>query len=443
MEQDNIDAFPRKKLFIDILTQDVSVTTCILDLIDNSFDSYIRKKIEERRRIELTFDENHFEIFDDCGGIEKDFLRDSVFKFGSENRSIENPTLGMYGIGLKRSIFKLGNEISLETDDGNFYSYMSLNVPNWEKEEGIWTIPFEFESSRLKVGEKPYTRIKVMELHSEIKIKFGLDTFRNELLETIKKFYCILIRDNIDFFFNGDKVKPSELLVPISDEYEPSVHIEKYEDVDIEILCFIDPTKGTKKTNVVNERGWNLFCNNRLILANDITEVTGWIGGGDKSVLPKYHPTYNEFRGIVFLKSNNPFALPLNTSKSGLNKEHKTYQHVLNLMSKTARPVIDYLADKYTGDRTQEEEDDARTTPSESDSYMPTFKQATEIKTTSQFKAPKREELEARIKLSRISYYKEKELVAKMMRVLDVTTFKQVGEKTFEYYQEMEGITNE
>ena len=32
---------PTKKLFIDVLTRDISIRDCILDLLDNSVDSYV------------------------------------------------------------------------------------------------------------------------------------------------------------------------------------------------------------------------------------------------------------------------------------------------------------------------------------------------------------------------------------------------------------------
>jgi len=145
MTEGLIKAFPRKKLFIDILTQDVTARTCILDLIDNSVDSYTRNNITEKREIHIVVNETFCEINDTCGGIDKDYLVDHVFRFGFEELNKTLPTLGMYGIGLKRSIFKMGNDIRLETDDGKFYSIMDLDVIAWEKKTD-WDIPFDFDN---------------------------------------------------------------------------------------------------------------------------------------------------------------------------------------------------------------------------------------------------------------------------------------------------------
>ncbi|MDP3113595.1 MAG: ATP-binding protein [Candidatus Cloacimonadaceae bacterium] len=121
-----IEAYPRKKLFIDILTKDVDAEACILDLIDNSVDSYIMKDIQGRRSIYLSLSKEKFEIRDTCGGIELNYLKKHVFMFGAESLKREKPTLGFYGIGLKRSIFKLGNRINMTTDDGINRSVIDL-----------------------------------------------------------------------------------------------------------------------------------------------------------------------------------------------------------------------------------------------------------------------------------------------------------------------------
>ncbi|MCK4476817.1 MAG: ATP-binding protein [Methanophagales archaeon] len=121
MKEDKIEAIPTKRLFIDILTRDISVRACILDLIDNSVDAYIRNELSVRREIRLNISKDEFEIFDNCGGIEYNFLKTTVFRFGADIIERDKPTLGIYGIGLKRAILKIGKTILMETDDGNKY----------------------------------------------------------------------------------------------------------------------------------------------------------------------------------------------------------------------------------------------------------------------------------------------------------------------------------
>jgi len=440
--QDTINAYPRKKLFIDVLTQDVNAKMCILDLIDNSVDSYIRNRIKDKRLIKLTIYNDLFEIYDTCGGIDKDFLKTNVFRFGAENLNREDPILGMYGIGMKRSIFKIGNNISLETDDGKDYSLMEMDVMEWEeKNEHDWEIPFETETSTLGKNQ-PYTKITISELHQDISDKFSLVSFIDDIHRILKRTYCLIIESQIDFILNETLIIPDKLIVPYDENYTPNVYIEDYHGINIHIICFIDPSKGTRLKQAVNTIGWNMFCNNRLILANDTSPITGWVGGSDKSYLPKYHTIYNEFRGIVFLKSNNPFNLPLKSAKDSFNTDDKNYHYIINKMCMTARPVIDYLTNKYSPQKEEEDSIEDIIDQTVDHDFTPDTKNASEITQPSAFKAPP-QIIVKKDPIARISYTKKKNIVDKVKDFLEVTSNKEVGEITFEYFIEREELENE
>jgi len=446
MPTELIHAKPTKRLFISTLTQDISVKACILDLIDNSVDSYIRYKISDRRIVDLRFSKDEFALVDHCGGIDKEYLQNHVFRFGNLKTEFSDPTLGMYGIGLKRSIFKLGKSVVITTDDGKNYSKVEINVEEWEKDDENWDLPFETEQTKLGQGEMPYTSIVVTNLNPEVMEKFGLVAFENDLIETIKRTYCLMLKDQIEFKVNTSTIIGYPLLVPSTNDNVEAL-IDKSDDIIIEIVCFIDPSKGTRMTNAVNQRGWNLFCNRRLILANDTSEVTGWRGGEEvknKSMLPKYHSIYNEFRGLVFLNSNNPFKLPLNTSKTSLKVEDKNYNYILNKMVLAARPIIDFLTTKYSEEKAREEEIETvieNKSADEEGTEMIEFKES-ELKASS-FKGVQKAGLSKPKDTVRISYLKNKILVSKVLKYLNVTTAKEVGEETFEYFVKMEGIDND
>lgn len=364
-----------------------------------------------------------------------DVLKDQVFRFGSKVDKLHNPTLGMYGIGLKRSIFKIGDDITLETHDGINYSLMKLNVPTWEDETKAWDIPFETETSNLTTN--PYTHISILNLHSEIKSQFKSDVFINDLIETIAKTYCLIIKENIDIILNGIRIVPYDLYVQEDANYKPSVIIDNYNGIKIKIICFIDPSQGTRLKNAINRTGWNVFCNKRLILANDITELTGWTKGKeDKSSLPKYHSLFNEFRGMVFLEANNPFDLPLNTSKTKLNSESPTYHYILQIMIKAARPIIDYIYEIKSIQNQEVEALEEEISKPEDITYNPKNEEVINFNTNNAFSAPKVSNSVSTT--AKISYSKDKEQIDKVKRMLEVKTNREVGEKTFEYYLSME-----
>ena len=443
-KHDVIDATPTKRLFIKILTRDISVKACILDLIDNSVDAYIRNEITDRREIRLNISKDEFEILDNCGGIEYNFLKNTVFRFGADIKR-DKPTLGIYGIGMKRAILKMGKKILMETDDGKSFSKISLDVNEWNNSDN-WEIPFEhFENSRLSSGEKSYTKIVVTDLYDNIKDKFNLTSFISSIEEAIHITYAFFITEHIDFYLNNDIKIPPFVIKARSDElYKPSKYQGLFEDVDFEIICFIDPKEG-RTTKELGKRGWNIFFNKRLILAEDTTGITGWSGAPD---LPKYHPIYNAFRGTVFISSKDPSKLPLNTSKTGLDTETSIYDYIRNKMIKTSRPLIDYLSRKYneekdTLDEIEEKvvaEEESKTVEKE-ESVEANYVPLDEIEVGSEFKAP--EEQKPKIKMSNIYYKRPEKLVKKVKQNLKADSLKEVGEKTFDYYVDLEEIENE
>lgn len=435
MNVDDIDASPTKKLFIDILTRDIKLEACILDLVDNSIDAYTRNNFEELKKIELTITPEKFEIYDNCGGIEEKFLREHVFRFGVTELVRDIPTLGVYGIGLKRSLFKIGGEFILETDDQKTYCIVKVDVKDWEKNDD-WTLPFEKSESKLNKGELPYTKITINKLHEEVKKQFSLSTFINNLRDKIGVIYTMFLGKKVDIIVNSKPIVGIPLNIRYSDKYAPTVYKDKVNDVDVKIICFIQPRKN--RGDPMIRRGWNFFCNDRLILMDDMTSKTGW--DGTKAHLPQYHPIYNEFRGIVRLTSKDPSKLPLNTTKTGLIYEHDTYKKVLDLMIINSRPLINFLTKKYNSESNQLEEieNSVEEEIDEVEEENITEVPVQEVEEETTFSAPEPKPQEERA--AGISYEKPKKIVNKLKKYLKVKTNKAVGEKTFDYFVEMENL---
>ncbi|MEK0337375.1 MAG: ATP-binding protein [Nitrosopumilus sp.] len=432
MQKGIIIAEPTKTLFIDVLTQDVELLDCVLDLIDNSIDSYTRNDYTEPRQISLKIDKHGFEIFDTCGGISLDTLVNDAFKFGVDEVKRDKPTLGLYGIGMKRALFKMGKEIYLETDNGETHSILNLDINTWQTSKQ-WEMEFEHEASSLN-GDLPYTNIKVNSLYPETIEFFDLVKFVNDLNTKVEITYSKFITKGIEIDVNDKSLVPFPLEVRYDDNYKPARHIEVYNDVNIDIICGITP--GTKKRTEyeVGRRGWNVFCNDRLILVDDQSERTGWTG--KNGMLPKRHQIFNEFFGFVFISSNNPAKLPLNTSKTGLHTSSPIYYYILDKMISTAKPVTKYLAKKYSTPKSESDaiEDDIQSTAQEkSDS---TNVSVSDLATDTKFVAPVREANP----LSTITYKKPKSLVEKVKKHIGVKNNKAVGSETFDYYTILEGI---
>ena len=432
MQKGKIIAEPTKTLFISILTQDVDPLDCILDLIDNSIDSYTRNEYSDARQIKLKIGKQSFEIFDSCGGIALETLEDEVFKFGVEEVKRDKPTLGLYGIGMKRALFKMGKKIYLETDNGEFHSVLNLDIEAW-KTSKKWEMEFEYEDSNLK-GNLPYTNIKVNSLYPRISEIFDLEKFVNDLKKRVEITYSRFITKGIAIDVNDKLLEPFPLEVRYNDSFKPARHIEEYDDVKIDIICGISP--GTKKRTEyeVGRRGWNVFCNDRLILVDDQSEETGWTGKDGK--LPKYHQIFHEFFGFVFLSSNNPANLPLNTSKTGLYTSSHIYAYVLDKMISTAKTVTKYLSKKYSTQKSESDAVDEDIQSTAQDKPDSTNVSVSELATDTEFTAP----VQKTTPLATINYKKPKSLVEKVKKHIGVSSNKDVGSETFDYYIEIEGI---
>jgi len=430
MAKEVAKSYTTKTFFIDILTQDTDVKDCIMDLLDNSIDSYKRHEISKRKEIKLTINKNKFEIYDTCGGIEKELLKERAFIFGVDELKREKKSIGLYGIGMKRSIFKIGKEIEIITDDGEYTNMIPIVVDKWKKEKD-WD--FELNSVKSKPdSKKGFTKISITDLHDEIKLKFDSNAFIDRLKKSIHVMYARLIKQYVTIHVNGEKIEPFNIEFISDDTYKPSRHKKQYGDVSIDIICGIEPQDGRTEAKHTGRRGWNIFINDRLILVDDTTPTTGWEAG--KGLLPDYHPIYNHFRGFVFLEADDPAKLPLNTSKNGLNTESNIYNYVLKEMVNTARPVINHLSKKYDEEKSQSDSIEERIKDNVEEVSKVSLEELGDENIA--FVAP----LKKRKPTTTISYQKPKELVEKVKRHMGVRYNGQVGIRSFDFYVKLKEI---
>src|SRR5262245_36948937 len=102
---------PTKAFFVRTITRDISLSDCILDLIDNSVDgawqsegsrpSTLEAKTNlSKYKIEIHISSKSFSILDNCGGISLDEAANYAFTFGRrDSEPNEKYSIGVYGIG--------------------------------------------------------------------------------------------------------------------------------------------------------------------------------------------------------------------------------------------------------------------------------------------------------------------------------------------------------
>ena len=92
-----------------MLVKDIALTRAIIDLIDNSVDGARRKRSGGEYVglwIEITANENLFEVKDNCGGIPLETARYYAFRFGRPAEMEATPhSVGQFGVGMKTGTF--------------------------------------------------------------------------------------------------------------------------------------------------------------------------------------------------------------------------------------------------------------------------------------------------------------------------------------------------
>lgn len=408
-----IDALPTKQLFIDTLVRDVSVIDAILDLVDNAVDGYIIRGYDDRREIRLNVTAHKFEIRDNCGGIDVKSAKEEVFRFGLA-KSTGKRTLGVYGIGLKRSIFKMGSYTVFESDDLEDYFRVKIDLVEWQKDERNWTFEFDALSKSKGTG---FTKIQVSKIHKDVSKELATDRFKNELYDRISRTYFLFIQKKLDIYLNDKRIEPFELTIGFSDELQPAHKSFKIDGVSVELTAGAHPD--------YKNPGWYVFCNDRLIILGDRTSLTGW---GQRGV-PIYHPKYNRFKGFALIESKDPTKLPWNSAKNGLSTSSPVYIEMLDEMQTMTQQYTAVMSKAYPPER---EETIGKGILGEM-----RIKSISEFTQDQLFKAPP---IPTTPVYTTINYKKKKNEVDRIKKCMGkwYMSNREVGEKTFDYYEEME-----
>jgi hypothetical protein len=250
--------------------------------------------------------------------------------------------LGVYGIGLKRAIFKLGNftVIDSSTQEGSFR--VPIDVSKWSQDEddlaADWTFPIEDRpgsSTQWDAG----TAITITGLHDEVKVRISDGALEGTLRRIVAQTYSVFLGDHVSVVLNGVQVDRISLPLGNSPEMEPGFE----QIVEGGVTCTLLATLAPPPLRKTESAGWYVICNGRIVLPADKSEVTGW----GAAVLPTFQPKYRPFVGVVLFMAEDPSLLPWTTSKRGLNRESILFQKVRGRMAGLAKPVLTFLNELY------------------------------------------------------------------------------------------------
>lgn len=357
------DASPEKRLFISLITRDISLVAAVLDLIDNSINAAVEPQSETLQSaqdyltlfqneniipkvdIHLRIENSEVTITDNAAGISATTASEHVFKFGrSTNEASTSDRLSVYGIGMKRAIFKLGNEINIQSDHIQGGFTLDLNVEEWAKNKNPkWTFPI---NTRMPATNgSTGTTITIKALHEDTKRRIADGLFLAQLKDAISRTYAFYLAKFTNIFVNGAKIEGTEIQIGDNRASEQLVVGE--------VTCAITAGIGVTNGGTFKDKssGWFVFCNGRTVISADKTTLTGW--GTGPLGLPLYQPKHRAFVGTVFFVSRNSEALPWTTTKAGINEDSSVWQEAKRNMSSVGRQVISFLDSRYTDEGTE------------------------------------------------------------------------------------------
>lgn len=436
-----INASPTKEFFVAVLVRDIILVDAIAELIDNSIDG--AKKVSSgenfsKFHIFVKFSKNSFTIEDNCGGIPVEIAQNYAFRFGrDENATATNSPelpIGQFGVGMKRSLFRIGDYFEVDSTAQNSSFAMDVDVNKW-KSTKEWEFEFNkkykpTQNSRL---EDCGTKIIVNSLHKNVSEDFATQNFESRLKVKIEAVHS-------EALTNGLKIKINEI--------ELSGHKDELL-ISKDIKPFFKKITIGKKPNIVEAKiragistkskenfGWYIYCNGRQVLKADKTKLTGWGSAASEVTVPQSHTQFDRFRGYVYFESKNASLLPWNTTKSGINENSEVYQSVRLEMILALRQVVDFLNQLDKENDTEQKPLNEMVSKassanvlniasnkSSSFKFTPTKIEVSKMQTISYKKATK--EIERAKKL-----FKE--------RGQEANTNESVGKLTFEYFMDLE-----
>jgi hypothetical protein len=354
--QDVAIAIPTKQFFVSMLTRDISLADAILDLVDNCLDGALRiangGDVDYTQHfVEISLSDEFFLIQDNCGGIPRDIAKNYAFKMGREpddGRDADNETIGMYGVGMKRAIFKMGRNAKVRS----LYGDDAFEVPissDWLDNKDWDPLPMLAPDPETRLAA-PGTHIQIGNLYPGVAKHFTNDAFRNELKTSISEHFTMFLQRGLRITVNDTLVQPVNVEVLVSDQANgpsPFVFQKTIDGVTVSITVGLNTGRGLaaddddspefERDRSAATAGWTVFCNDRAVIVGDKSRLTGWGDG-----IPLYHYQFSIITGIIEFRSKHAEKLPVTTTKRALDTSSDVWLQALVKMKEGMRVWINY-----------------------------------------------------------------------------------------------------
>ena len=359
-DQNKVDANPTKSFFVRMIPRDISLEDCILDLIDNSVDGAweleggqpmsLGDNVDlSSYAINIQIEDDRFVISDNCGGITFNDAVEYAFTFGRKEQVHDEPySIGVYGIGMKRAVFKIGKKINIRStydkrgDEGSFI--VPIEVQKWLEDD---TKDWDFDIAEDKPLDHTGVEITITDLPENVATSFSNPAFVQNLRRMLARDYALHLNRGLAINLNGEWISGWQISLQVGGDISP-MRVE-YEDavgdevVNVEIFAGMvasPPEDVSPSEDIRGEKqyGWYIVCNGRIVLAADKTELSGWGSDG----WPYWHQQYAGFIGIVMFNSSKTELLPLTTTKRSVDASSEVFRRARLRMRDASRDWINY-----------------------------------------------------------------------------------------------------
>lgn len=353
MERISIDTGVSPNFLEETLTKDVTTLEAIFDLVDNSIDaardSLISSNcIRGKDNLPLTYagffvciriDNDSVRVMDNCSGIDRETLANRALFINKPSK--HDYGIGLYGIGLKRSLLKMGTDFAFSIDNGHekFKSRFNNQGIGGGNQGKVFAdvIPSFGRKNSLFCVSNLKTEIK-NDLHNSRWLENAERQFSLRYALYLKKGFRIIL----NHVKNGIKKEISGIApsLRVQCEFPPVIDVMHFEGVEVIIETGIHHEyrfPGEEDYNLAENRkltdffGIYFSCNDRVIVSASTEKSHGW--------KTKWHSEYNGFVCWVKFISKNAALLPWNTAKTSLRTDSSLFLSV--------RDQIQPIADNY------------------------------------------------------------------------------------------------
>lgn len=324
---------------VNLLTKDVTVMESIFDIVDNALDvardhlwqggmvkrdDYGLPRSYEGSRIEIEFGKGFISFADNCGGIAEPDLQDKAFVIGELSQ--HDFGIGRFGIGMKRTLFRLGSKYRMETDTGAFAASMDFG------ESDLGNSDTDLVAVRTASRGTPGTLFRVEELRQGVGRELSSDAWSDELRQALSRRYGIFLAKGFEIWVNNEPVfgfgpgyrtdtiiQPQSQRIPIGRNIVAYVESGLHED-----FRFKDEDGYSNKVakSLTDQFGWYFVCNDRIVEVASHERSLGWT--------TKWHQEYYGFIGWVRFVARDPESLPWDTKKSSIDPHSLAFREIIN-----------------------------------------------------------------------------------------------------------------